>query len=180
MSVFWKLQSACWCAEGEAEEVEEEVVPAGQEGPALFMGETAFMQGAVGLTLMPSHASHAIHLSDLAQMACLVLGSDKLVGCFLTVSLPALLTDPVMWPAALMSCDCHGLLAPFHVTVNGLLASCHDTVSGLIKPCLVPAASHQASFDIPATKLHDPTMCLQSAVSVPSLVLICTQVVIFV
>lgn len=51
------------------------------------MEDTAFMQGAVGLTLMPSHPSTSLPLSDLAQMARLVLGSDKLFGFFLSVRL---------------------------------------------------------------------------------------------
>lgn len=55
------------------------------------MGDTAFMQGAVGLTLMPSHPSTRIPVSDLAQMARLVLGSDKLFGFFLPVRLLLLL-----------------------------------------------------------------------------------------
>lgn len=60
-------------------------MPAGQEEVTLFMEDTAFMQGAVGLTLMPSHPSTSLPLSDLAQMARLVLGSDKLFGFFLSV-----------------------------------------------------------------------------------------------
>ena len=51
------------------------------------MGETAFMQGAVGLTLMPSTPTSTLALPDLARMASLVLGTDKLFGFFLSVRL---------------------------------------------------------------------------------------------
>lgn len=51
------------------------------------MGETAFMQGAVGLTLMPCTPTSTIPISDLARIACLVLGTDKLYGFFLSVRL---------------------------------------------------------------------------------------------
>ena len=70
---------------------EEEGTSGGQEEVALFMGDTAFMQGAIGLTLMPSHASTRIPASDLAHMARLVLGSDKLFGFFMPVRLLLLL-----------------------------------------------------------------------------------------
>ncbi|KAL3142140.1 hypothetical protein ABBQ32_004757 [Trebouxia sp. C0010 RCD-2024] len=65
--------------------LEEEGVSGRQEEAALFMGDTAFMQGAVGLTLMPSTPTSTIPLSDLAGIACLVLGTDKLYGFFLSV-----------------------------------------------------------------------------------------------
>ena len=66
---------------------EEEGVSGGQEEAALFMGETAFMQGAVGLTLMPSTPTSTPPLPNLCRMGSLVLGTDKLFGFFLSVRL---------------------------------------------------------------------------------------------
>ena len=57
----------------------------GQEEAAVFMEDTSFMQGVVGLTLMPSTSAHRVPAADLAALARLVLGSDKLYGFFLSV-----------------------------------------------------------------------------------------------
>ena len=65
--------------------VPEEVVSSGQEEAAVFMEDTSFMQGVVGLTLMPSTGAHRVPAADLAALARLVLGSDKLYGFFLSV-----------------------------------------------------------------------------------------------
>lgn len=79
---------------------------AGQEEVSLFMEDTAFMQGAVGLTLMPSHPSTALPLSDLAQIACLVLGTDKLFGFFLSVRPSTAITSTTPACAAVTTA-CH-------------------------------------------------------------------------
>ena len=65
--------------------VPEEVVSSGQEEAAVFMEDTSFMQGVVGLTLMPSTGAHRVPAADLAALARLVIGSDKLYGFFLSV-----------------------------------------------------------------------------------------------
>lgn len=69
-------------AEGPVEEAE---VLGGQEEAAIFMEDTSFMQGAVGLTLMPSALSTRVPDADLAALARLIFGSDKLFGFFLSV-----------------------------------------------------------------------------------------------
>lgn len=99
---------SCWFAE-------EDGVSAGQEEVTLFMEDTAFMQGAVGLTLMPSHPSTTLPLSDLAQMARLVLGTDKLFGFFLSVrlstaSMSTITTCAVVTAACHRCCCLHTLL----------------------------------------------------------------------
>ena len=63
----------------------EEEVGRGQEEAAVFMEDTSFMQGAVGLTLMPSSPSTRVQKADLASLARLVFGSDKLYGFFCSV-----------------------------------------------------------------------------------------------
>lgn len=57
----------------------------GQEEAAVFREDTSFMQGVVGLTLMPSTTTTRVPDADLAALACLVFGSDKLYGFFLSV-----------------------------------------------------------------------------------------------
>ena len=52
----------------------------------MFMEETSFMQGGVGLTLMPSNPSSRTPRADLASLARLIFGSDKLYGFFCSVS----------------------------------------------------------------------------------------------
>lgn len=69
------------------------------------MEDTAFMQGAVGLTLMPSHPSTTLPLSDLAQIARLVLGTDKLFGFFLSVR-PSTATKCTTAAAAVVTTAC--------------------------------------------------------------------------
>ena len=55
------------------------------EEAAVFMGDTSFMQGAVGLTLMPSSPTARVPLKDLAALACLLFGTDKSYGLFMSV-----------------------------------------------------------------------------------------------
>ncbi|DBA87767.1 TPA: hypothetical protein ACH3X1_004768 [Trebouxia sp. C0004] len=62
----------------------EEAVSTGQEEAAVFREDTSFMQGVVGLTLMPSTSTTRVPDADLAALACLVFGSDKLYGFFLS------------------------------------------------------------------------------------------------
>ncbi len=66
--------------------VPEEVVSRGQEEAAVFMEDTSFMQGVVGLALMPSNTSTRVPDADLAALARLIFGSDKLYGFFMSVS----------------------------------------------------------------------------------------------
>ncbi|KAL0024335.1 hypothetical protein WJX79_010875 [Trebouxia sp. C0005] len=65
----------------------EEAVSTGQEEAAVFREDTSFMQGVVGLTLMPSTTTTRVPHADLAALACLVFGSDKLYGFFLSNNL---------------------------------------------------------------------------------------------
>ncbi|KAL0052243.1 hypothetical protein WJX82_010539 [Trebouxia sp. C0006] len=65
----------------------EEAVSSGQEEAAVFREDTSFMQGVVGLTLMPSSTTTRVPHADLAALACLVFGSDKLYGFFLSNNL---------------------------------------------------------------------------------------------
>ena len=71
----------CCRAEGPGEEE----VGRSQEEAAVFMEDTSFMQGAVGLTLMPSAPSTRTPNADLASLARLIFGSDKLYGFFCSV-----------------------------------------------------------------------------------------------
>lgn len=71
-----------WTAEGEAEDTSSENR---QEEEAIFLGDTSFMQGAVGLTLMPPNLASRASSKDLAALACFVFGTDKSYGLFMSV-----------------------------------------------------------------------------------------------
>ena len=64
----------------------EEDVFQGQEEPAIFMEDTSFMQGVVGLTLMPSSLSRRVPDADLMSLAHLLFGSDKTSNFLMSVS----------------------------------------------------------------------------------------------
>ena len=84
-----------WHAEGPSEEGSR---GGGQEEAAIFSGDTSFMQGAVGLTLMPPASGDRVPLKDLAALSCFLFGTDKSYGLFMSVSL-----CPCRWQASLCS-----------------------------------------------------------------------------
>ena len=57
----------------------------GQEEAAIFLRDSSFMQGAVGLTLMPPDAASRVSIKDLAALSCFLFGSDKSYGLFMSV-----------------------------------------------------------------------------------------------
>lgn len=95
------------CAEGATPE---EAVSSGQEEAAVFREDTSFMQGVVGLTLMPSSTTTRVPHADLAALACLVFGSDKLYGFFLSVSVCCMSSSSIISAAKLVALTLHACL----------------------------------------------------------------------